>query len=296
VRSRAGLIAIIAICIVAVAIVNIRRGHVCLLSKGEYVTEDFGITVGPAAIRPVRAVADRCADAIGTRYPSLVTVIDDDDDSRVIATLIGPEQNLHVYTMTVSGLTVTVTFTDWGGGDRGAMYRQSFASTDGTTYSRGPRIFLSAPCTTGQLGLSAVPAAEPDLTVLRVRNTSRLGCVLEGYPTAVGAPAGVPVARTEFFDGGSNGGGSNGAGSNGAGSNGAGSILTAPPIVLLQPGQVASAAVSSADEAPDGGAVLCTSLTKLAVGLASAATLGTVAAPIRVCDFQVHSWLPGQRS
>ena len=249
----------------------------------------------------LRVSSSRCWDASGTRYPSLVHVVDLDDDHRIVATLIRPVEQLNVASLSVSGSTISVTAYLPGrptadqvpgifpagspvrsrlGGSHasvrgGSLLRIRFSSADGVHFSRGPAELIAGPCRSVQLQLGAVPVAtgrtRPNVAVLLLHNTSRSPCALEGYPQVSGGTAtgDLLTARPELS------GPAGGAPDSGV-----------PPVVLLA--DWASAVVEPADPAAP-----CTDLLELLVALPDGEALGGVSVRLRACDLSVHPLVPG---
>lgn len=245
----------------------------------------------------LRVSSIRCWDASGTRYPSLVHVVDLDDDHRIVATLIRPAEQLHVSSLAVSGRTISVTAylppgevprsfpggsplrVRFGGArtsiEGGSLVRIRFSSVDGVRFTRSPAELVAGPCRSEQLQLSAAPLdtgyGVPDSAVLRLHNTSGLPCVLEGYPQVAGGEAtgDLLLARPELY------GPAGGVPDSGA-----------PPVVLVA--DWASAVIEPADPS-----AACTELLELIVALPDGEALGGISIRLRACDLSVHPVVAG---
>jgi hypothetical protein len=275
-------------------------GLQCNDFPGKGTSEDARVKFATAIHPDLDVVAIRCADASGERHPSLVHVIDNSDDHRIIATLVRPQQYLHVLALAVDGLSITVTASEAApvasgdqkaASDLGSVFTRRFTTVYGENFTQSEPQRVAFACSPADLRLSLAAVtpspAGPGATVatagtLRFTNTSTRTCAIEGYPTVTGsvgtANLGAPVtAHRELI-------GPSGRGVRDA---------TAPPVILLAPGSTVSAAVDSADQTPAGGTALCSTLVQLRVGLPTGEPLGVVSGGLRVCDFQVHPIVEG---
>jgi hypothetical protein len=268
----------------------------CDAWPGQGTTREANVPFSAPRYPDLRVTSSRCANASGDHYPSLVHVIDVDDDRRIIATLIRPQEHLHVVSISAVGQAVTVTALragpvlpsdQQGLAELGGVFSWRFSTTDGEHYTRGAPRRTALPCGPADLRLDAVTkpprpgyGAHPPASsaILRLTNRSAQPCAVEGYPEVVGATVadGEVASHQQLF-----------------GPDGGVLDSTAPPVILLAPRQVASATVDSANETPAGGTALCNTLDKLRVALPSGEALGSIRASLRVCDLEVHPLVPG---
>lgn len=249
----------------------------------------------------LRVSSTRCADPSGMRDPSLVHVVDLDDDHRIIATLIRPAEQLHLASLSVAGSAITVTAYQastaavdqvprsfQGGsamrvrflvrarsGTAGGIVRIRFSSTDGVHFVRGTPQPVAGPCRADQVQLTAAAVGSsrgaPASVVLRLHNTSGQACAIEGYPQVMGGTTTGDLLRARPQLSGPNGG-----------------VIDAgaPPVVLLT--DWASAVIDPASSTAS-----CTDVTELIVALPDGDALGGVAIRMRACEFRIHPLVPG---
>ncbi|MDQ1735001.1 MAG: hypothetical protein QOH56_1252 [Pseudonocardiales bacterium] len=264
---------------------------------GQGTSEEANTPLSAPGHQDLAVVSVRCTDSSGERHPSLVHVIDLDDDRRIVATLIRPQQYLHVLAVRVSGSVVTVTASEAArvadgdqkaASDLGSVFARTFTAGRGAHFTESDPTRLAFACSPSDLRLAVAaigtPTAgqgsvPPSIATLSLTNFSDRACAVEGYPSVAGVSAGGALvnAHTEL------------SGPSGRGVQDS----TAPPVVVLDPGQTASAAMDSADETPAGGPTLCTTLVTVRIGLPTGEPVGRRPIDLRVCDFQVHPFVPG---
>jgi hypothetical protein len=264
---------------------------------GQGTSEEANTPLSVPGHRDLAVVSVRCTDSSGDRHPSLVHVIDLDDDRRIVVTLIRPQQYLHVLSVRVSGSVVTVTASEAArvtdgnqkaASDLGSVFARTFTIGWGSHLTESDPTRLAFACSPSDLRLAVAGIATrtarqgsgpPSIATLSLTNVSDRPCAVEGYPSVAGLSAGGDLvnAHTELI-------GPSGRGVQDS---------TAPPVVLLDPGYTASAALDSADETPAGGPALCTTLVAVRIGLPTGEQVGRRPIDLRVCDFQVHPLVPG---
>lgn len=318
-RARSGrrtaVLALVVMCgLAAVAVVNSRRhdhrpaavvsapapvtvssGLSCGSAPGAAVVRDADVSFHTPRGRPLRLLAWRCTDALGTRYPSLVQVLDaspggPDRAAVARATLIPVDRDFHLSSVVldVDGDSAFATGIVGAGATRGgargssgpgsgpagvgAMVRLSFHTADDQTWTARSVVGLAAPCQAADLTVSA-RTNRPDGTsaVVTLTNTASSGCAVEGYPTVrswQGAVAG-PTAHQAFTAG-------------------TGAATSAPPVLLVPAHGQVRAVVDSGGQTPAGGPTLCTRTDRLTVAPPGQTAARPVAVSLRVCDFRVH--------
>jgi hypothetical protein len=265
---------------------------------GQGMTEDAHVPFSVGTHHGLFVVALRCTDTAGERHASLVRVVDSDDDRRVVATLIRPQQDLHVASVSVTAGTITVSAADdspiqpgdqRSAADFGSVLNWTFHTSTGTTYTADRPRRVAAACSPSDIGYT-VQAGRPTKSgaaggkaaasslLLHLRNTGGAPCAIEGYPTVraiTDTGGGLPAHAALFGP--------------------AGGVLSdsAPPVVVLASNATATAVVDSYPESASGGATICSTLTRLQIGLPTGEQLGTSPIALYVCDFQVHPLVPG---
>lgn len=231
--------------------------------------------------------------------------------TRVVSTLISPDQHLLVQSVTVNGARLTVTAmpapeTSSGGVAAGSaaptkaasapqsdnrlaptsgpavaagLQALTFTTADGTRFVAAlPRLIAPA-CTAAQLALtvSAVNAKSPLPVRVTVTNRSRADCALSGYPTlfTIGSPSGFAGSQTLVGP--------------------AGGVRNQqyPPVVTLSSGEFATALVESYRGGAGQPAQNCSPTSTLQVSLDSTGPLAPVNYAIATCTFLVHPFVAG---
>lgn len=247
----------------------------------------------------LRVTAIRCPDVAGHRAPSIVRVVDLDDDHRIVATLVRPEQNVHVASVEVTGDMVTVTAAlagptpkagqpapDWPG----SVFVWRFVTEDGLSYGQLDPVRIALACRPPDVALSAeLPTVGTPLpggrvgqpagdAAIRLTNRSGAPCALEGYPRVTGRTAAeTPVIGTPELHGVSSGVFDFGA----------------PRVIVLGPGEQATSRVESARFTPPTGYPTCPTLGTVDVALPDGASVGRLALPMRACGLDVHPLVAG---
>ena len=265
----------------------------CDESPGQGITEDAHVPFSVGTHHGLFVVSLRCTDTAGERNPSLVRVVDSDDDRRVVATLIRPQQGLHVASVTVTGGTITISAADNAPvqpGDRnaaadfGSVFDWTFHTSSGTTYTSDRPRRVAFACQPSDVAYTLQPGAPtrgtavPSSVLLHLRNTGGRSCSVEGYPSiraSTDTGGGLPAHPSLF------------------GPSGGVRSDSAPPVIVLAPHALATSVIDSYPQSASGGATICSTLTRLQVGLPAGEQLGASPVRLYVCDFQVHPLVSG---
>jgi hypothetical protein len=253
---------------------------------GLAVTEEFEVTL-PRIAKADRAVVSwRCVDASGVRHPSLVHIVEYDPRSgnaHVVATLMKPSEAMHVDAVTVQGGQIIVTAAYWGPAPSGyfptwqrpgGVLTRTFTSSDATFFIGQPPVSVAPSCGANDLATQAIAGPGPAGRAWLLKFVSRAAapCAVEGYPTVVVQPGiSTPLTAQRTL-----------AGPLG----GVRGRATAPPILVLTPGEIASAMV----EAPaPAGSMACASGELVSVSLPAAGEVARLSlGDTVVCDVVVH--------
>jgi hypothetical protein len=261
----------------------------CANRIGAAVTLDADTVFGSARHPSKRLFAWRCTDAGGQRYPSFLQVVfahPFGSAAPLISTVLGPDQDFHLASVSTNGEVVTVTGSLWAAPPPGCCLTNfvagtvaglEFLSSDGRTLTLRHQELVASPCRTNGLRIRIAPGrSTASSAVLRFVNVGSQPCALEGYPSvqvSAGPDAG-PVARPELRS-----------------AIGTVTDQTAPPVVVLAPRQAAEAGIDSADQTSAGGPTLCFGADHLTVSPPTGGPPLRLPTSIRVCDFQVHPFL-----
>lgn len=158
---------------------------------------------GGVAGHRASVVTTRCWQAGGSQAPSSVAVY---DSAAVLppVVLISPSENLHVVDVSLragpssAGPDVVVRAAWWNDGKapwQGALYEYSFRpSADGSSFVPLPPRLDALSCTARDVSLTAAPQGTGRFA-LRITNTSKASCVVEGYPQVASVAPGGDMAR-----------------------------------------------------------------------------------------------------
>jgi len=254
---------------------------------GLAVSKEFEVTLPRVAQADRAVVSWRCVDSSGVRHPSLVHIVEYDPlsgNAHVVVTLIKPSEAMHVDSITVHGGEVTVTAAYWGPVPTGyfpswrrpgGVVTRTFTSTDPTFYIGQPPVSIAPSCRANELATQAIAGPGPSGRTWLIKFVSRAKapCAVEGYPTVVvhsGITTPVTAQRTL-------------AGPFG----GVRGQATAPPIVVLTPGEIASAMIEAPVPVP--GSAVCASAELVSVSLPAAGEVARLSlGNTNLCDLAVH--------
>jgi hypothetical protein len=260
---------------------------------GLAVTKEFDIGLPQVgSLHQGAVVSWRCVDSAGVRHPSLVHVVQNDPASgnaHVVATLIKTSENMHVDRIVTSPGKVTVTASYWGPAPSGyfpgwrrpgGILSRSYVTTDGKFFTAMPPMSVATSCGAADLDARAISGPGPAgrAWLLNFVNKSARACAVEGMPTVVGhSGLTAPLTATRTLSG--RVGGLRGD-------------ATAPPIVLLIPGELASAMVEIAGPKDSQGRV-CPPAGRVIVSLPAAGEVASFFLDVSACDLAVHPVVAG---
>ncbi|HEY2042217.1 MAG TPA: DUF4232 domain-containing protein [Jatrophihabitans sp.] len=259
---------------------------------GMSIEQEASIPVSSTA-HPKRVVLSfRCTDANGGRRPSVVLIADYDGqaaESVFEHFLIDEHESLHTDHITVTGATITVTASYWGGTAntyapaakrQGYVIEKSFTVPDNGAPVPGPNRLVAWSCGRQDLALSlaAGPGKAGGSWLLRFRNTARTRCAIEGYPSVQPRDGLALVSKAYQTPSGRLGG-----------------LLSGemPPVVVVQPGQSASALLEPSAEGQDAQGGGCT-IDRLEVSLPAAGPIGELVRPLSWCSPEIHPVVAGE--
>jgi hypothetical protein len=236
-----------------------------------------------AGHRDLVVTSVRCSDQHG-QHASQVQIRDVADDGRILATLVRPQQLVHVASLSVVGGDVTVTGLELAPPNSGSVFATDYRFDGSTATASAPRL-VAFGCAADDLRVqlaarvgSSNSNARPTSAVLQFHNVSAQTCAIEGYPgvTAVSS-AGIRTPADEALFGPAGGVRRSGQ----------------PQVILLKPAGSASAIVDSAPETPSGDLAQCKTVSSLQIELPSGAPIANAQAPLQVCALQIHPLVLG---
>jgi hypothetical protein len=235
-------------------------------------------------------VSWRCVDGMGRRHPSLVQLIRTAPRSPAPQTLVAPGQDMQVDHITVTHDVIEVVASSWHSSGRssgrpgccfvpanlGAVVAIDFImARDGKVgYAASHRIAGS--CTEQDLSVSIgwSSARTSRAALLTFVNTAKAVCAIEGYPSVLAYSArSYPTAAAPVL----------------AGPSGGVHDQTAAPLVVIAPGQAATAILESLSS----NVGVCFVSRALSVSLPAAGQVALLPFAMRLCEAEVHPVVAG---
>jgi hypothetical protein len=245
-----------------------------------------------SANHPWRSVLSfRCIDINGLRRPSLVLIADHDGQAGpavFVSVLVSEQENLHTDRITVSGNKIAVLATYWGANGTvrdpaseklGSVVERSFTVTDKQPVGQGQTRIVARACSQPDLkvSLGRGPGEPGGSWLILFRNTSSVACAIEGYPTVQPQDGTALVSKAYDTLSGRLGGLQNG---------------TVPPLVMLPPGQVASALLEPSSDGTNPPPGTCP-IDRLVIGLNTTGPLLTALKQLPWCSPEIHPVVSG---
>jgi hypothetical protein len=231
----------------------------------------YSVALGPSNSHVTIADA-YCNTPNGSRTGSAVEVYRITETSRTaVATLIRPEQQLHVDQIEQRGQTVVVTALDTSSG---SLNDYRFSTTNGTTFTAEPVTLVATACAKSTLEVRVRDGsvrAGVSASLIDLRNRGAQPCVIEGYPDIAATVTNQLAVTAQAVPHGLAG----------------GSSTQAPPIVLLQPGAAGTAMIEYLTKAPANVVTPCESAKQLTISLRGE-PLATVPFVKSICSLQIH--------
>jgi hypothetical protein len=258
-------------------------GFVCATFEALGEMAEASAPMRVAGHQDLEVTSVRCSDRRG-QHASQVQIRDVADDGRILATLVRPQQMVHVASLSAVGGDVTVIGLQLAPPNSGGVFATQYRF-DGTTATASAPRLVAFGCAADDLRVQLAARvgtnnsnARPTSAVLQFHNVSAQTCAIEGYPgvNAVSA-AGISTPADEALFGPAGGVRRSGQ----------------PLVILLKPGAPASAIVDSAPETPSGDLAQCKTVSSLQVELPAGAPIANLAAPLQVCALQIHPLVLG---
>jgi hypothetical protein len=213
-----------------------------------------------------------CADAIGGRSGSLVTVVASNREStKPVTTLIGEQQQLHVAQINADSTGVTVR----AGDPSGVVTDQRFNTANGKVFAAEPAVQVAGPCTEAELAVGLQPAVRVGAGSSRLivfHNKSAQRCAIEGFPGVAATVGGSGAAIT--------------AGTSLQQPDGT-TLRGAPSIVIVEPNESASALITFSDKPAANVLTPCTTALSITISLRGT-SLAILPFATGICDLQIH--------
>ena len=231
----------------------------------------YSATFGPAESQ-VTIADGYCSSPNGSRTGSEVKVYRITGTSRTeVATLIRPEQQLHVDRIEQQGRTVVVIALDTRAG---ALNDYRFSTTNGTVFTAEPVTLVAPACAKSTLEVilrDGSALGDVSVSLIDLRNRGTKPCVIEGYPAISAAVADGLAVTAQAIPRGKAG----------------GSSTQTPPIVLLQPGDTGTAMIEYLTKAPPNVVTACETAKQVTISLRGE-LLATLPFARSVCNLQIH--------
>jgi hypothetical protein len=243
------------------------------VAEGKGAATGTGYSAAFGASKSLVTIADSyCSSANGTRTGSVVTVYRKTDTSRTaVATLIRPEQGLHVDRIEQQGRTVVVIALDTR---TGALNDYRFSTTSGTVFIAEPVTLVATACAKSTLEVilrDGSALGDVSVSLIDLGNRGTNPCVIEGYPAISAAVADGLAVTAQAIPRGKAG----------------GSSTQTPPIVLLQPGDTGTAMIEYLTKAPPNVVTACETAKQITISLRGE-LLATLPFARSVCNLQIH--------
>jgi len=256
---------------------------------GAVVVKDAEETLRGVGDRAESVVAWRCVDPKGARHSSLVQVVANDSagSRQLVTTLVRVEEELHVQRVSTASGRIRITGTYWvpapngyfpAWGQPGGLIRRTFTTTDGKFFIASAPESLAPSCAVPDLETSVIEGQGPHVWLIKFVNRGKASCAIEGFPL-VEMVTGIatPLAADATLSG---------------PAGGVSKATTAPPIVLLDPHEIATSMleVMGPRDAEGRG---CATADLLQVSLPATGFVSRLAIPMSVCSLEVHPVVAG---